>query len=132
MARAAEHARTELAGAPRWAKARRRDLTHTLTAWDSQLQQHPEQLAQLNTRISQVTTRLDQHDRAWTARRAAEPRTPRRPTAVPDPLGQLTRPTPSRSKGIPRATRPTPSIQDSYPTTESYRAAPDRGHGRSR
>ncbi len=132
VARATEHARTELAGAPRWARARRRDLTHTLTACASQLQQHPEQLDQLNTRISQVTTRLDQHDRDWNARRDADHRTPRWPTAVPDPLGQLTRPTPSRSKGIPGAPRPTPSIQHSYPTTEPYRAAPDRAHGRSR
>ncbi len=132
VVRSAEQARAELSDAARWARARRRDLADTLTACASQLQQHPGQLAELDAQVSQVTRRLDQHDRAWNARCDAAHRTPHGAAPVPDPLGQLTRPTPSRSKGIPGAPRPTPSIQYTYPTTKPYRAAPDRGHGRCR
>jgi len=129
---AAQQARTQLTGAPRWARARRRDLTDTLASCDSQLQQHPEQLAQLDTQISQVTRRLEQHDRAWNARQAADYRTPSWPAAVLDPLGQLTSPTLTRSAPNPPSTRPTLTSPSRSSTTEPYRPAPERGHGRSR
>ena len=107
VVRAAQQTRAQLTDAPRWARARRRDLTDTLTACDSQLQQHPEQLAPLDTQITQVTSRLEAHQREWTARRDADNRTPRWPAAVVDPLGQLTRPTLSaRDPPARRAARP--------------------------
>ena len=132
VVRAAQQARTQLTDAPRWAKARRRDLTDTLTRSDSQLQQHPEQLAHLDTQINQVTSRLEQHDRQWNARRDADYRTPRWAAAAADPLGQLTQPTLTGPAPIAQGTRPTPSPLVRYPSDEPYRAAPDRGHGRSR
>ena len=55
--------------------------------------------------------------------------------AVPDPLGQLTRPTLSSSETAAtsaQATRPTRIPQLPYPSDEPCRAAPDRGHGISR
>jgi len=129
VVRSAEQTRAELSDAPRWARARRRDLASTLTGWDSQLQQHPGQLAELDAQVSQVTRRLEEHDRAWNARRDAAHRTPHGAAPVPDPLGQLTRPTLSHSEPT---TRPTLSPRRSYPSTEPYRPAPERGRGRSR
>ncbi len=130
VVRSAEQTRAELSDAPRWARARRRDLASTLTGWDSQLQQHPGHLAELDAQVSQLTRRLDQHDRAWNARRDAAHRTPHGAAPIPDPLGQLTRPTLSHSEPTTRPTHPSP--RRSYPSTEPYRPAPERGRGRSR
>jgi len=132
VVRSAEQTRAELAGAPRWARARRRDLASTLTGWDSQLQQHSGQLAPLDAQVSQVTSRLEEHDREWNARRDADTRTPRWPAADVDPLGQLTRPTLSRSGPTGPASRPTPNAPSRYATTEPYRPVPERARGRSR
>jgi len=132
VVRAAQQTHAQLVDAPRWARTRRRDLTDTLTRCDSQLQQHPEQLAHLDTQINQVTSRLAQHDRQWNARRDTDYRTPRWAAAAADPLGQLTRPTLTGPVPTARGTRPTPSPLARYPSDEPYRAAPERGHGRSR
>ena len=50
----------------------------------------------------------------------------------PDPLGQLASPTLTGSAPSARATRPTPIPLVRYPSDEPYRAAPERGDGRSR
>jgi len=136
--RAAEQTRAQLEAAPRWARARRRELDAALVDYDERRQQHPAQLAQLDSQISQVRNRLEVHDRNEDARRNIDTRTLRqRAAAVPDPLGKLTRP----SRPNTRPTWPThltldprTGIPSRLPSTGPYRPGPDpsRNHGRSR
>ncbi len=105
-ARAAQQAREELEGTPRWARTRRRDLTTVLSQVDEQRQQQPLQLAHLDAEISQVTDRLEAHDRDWNTRRDTDLYTSaRRAATAPDPLGKLT--SPSRPTTSP-TTKPSP------------------------
>jgi len=135
-ARAAAQTRGQLEGAPRWARARRRELTAALAGYDDLRQQHPGQLARLDGQISQVSNRLDVHDRDLTARRDSIARAthPQRPAVVADPLGTLTRPSrpPSRPPQPPLDSGA--GIPSRMPGTGPYQPSPspERTRGRSR
>jgi len=128
-ARAAQQAREELEGTPRWARTRRRDLTTVLSQVDEQRQQQPLQLAHLDAEISQVTDRLEAHDRDWNTRRDTDLYTSaRRAATAPDPLGKLT--SPSRPTTSP-TTKPSPRTAG-RPTGWPTRRALDPQTGVSR